>query len=173
MDQELTTIEKILIDTRNRNVSIRQAYLSNIKIINIISLRHLYYLIQSNKFSISFDDLVQSYKRKLKLHKNTYLQSKKPPEVMYNRTFINFIEYLSENNDFDIFELDSVIGKISDKKAILTVYSRETSLQFGFIINKGNSVSVNAVLIDMFERYGMENSKKIFKVFLADNVYEF
>ena len=171
--ENLKQIEDFLIDADLRRLSIYQAYISNSKIKNIVSLGYLYKLVEKDVFAVSKVFIRESYKKKQKQNRNIYIDSCKPPEVLFNRTYQDFKIYMKKHKNTDVFEIDSVIGKLDDKHAILTVFSRNTHLQFGFIINKSSSTSVNARFKELFENLGLFNSSLIFKVLLCDNGYEF
>lgn len=70
-------------------------------------------------------------------------------------------------------EYDSVIGKKTDKKAILTITLPQEDFQFGLLINKSNPDSVLRQLQKLFTKIGHKYVTKIFYINLADNGIEF
>lgn len=67
---------------------------------------------------------------------------------------------------------DSVIGKIDDKKAILTITFPKTRFQFGLLITKDSTRSVNAKIRNLQSKLG-DLYKRIFEINLSDNGVEF
>ena len=72
-----------------------------------------------------------------------------------------------------IVEFDSVIGTLTDKKAILTITLVKYNFQFGLLIEKGNSSSVYKTIRNLFDKIGIELAKKIFAICICDNGSEF
>lgn len=171
-EDELNEIDEILRDGFRRKLSLYQIYLTSTRIKQLISKSQLYTQVNDGVFSLDKDLLINCYRKKEK-PVILPIDNKKSPEILLNRTFACFQQFHEENPNVDVFELDSVIEKRTDKKAILTMTSRLTGLQVGFLIDKGSSESVNKVIFSLYERIGLEQSKRIFKVFLSDNGSEF
>lgn len=94
-------------------------------------------------------------------------------KMRYKRTFSFFNEYLKEHPQASVVEFDSIVGKLTDKKAILTIFFRKYNFQIGLLIDKGNPYSVNDQVSKLFENLGTEVVKKLFEVCLCDNGSEF
>ncbi|MDD3207710.1 MAG: hypothetical protein PHV19_04300, partial [Bacilli bacterium] len=93
--------------------------------------------------------------------------------VLIGRMFRDYLNYVRHHKTQHVTQYDSLIGKIADRQAILTIAFPKSSFQFGLLIKKGSSVSVNAHLKQLFSRLGSETVKRIFPVNLADNGVEF
>ena len=74
--------------------------------------------------------------------------------------------------DKQIFEYDSVIGKLNDHFAILTITHKETNFQFGFLVKKGLSAEVLEKINLLKSLFG-DKYYEIFEINLADNGTEF
>ena len=94
-------------------------------------------------------------------------------ERMYQRTFTDFTRYTKAHPDLSVVQYDSVIGKIDDKQANLTITFPKERFQFGRIIKKGDPTSVQGVMNWLFVSIGYEKAKEIFAINLADNGVEF
>ena len=93
-------------------------------------------------------------------------------ERMLGRTYSDYLDYVKDKPYLNIWQYDSVEGKIDDKKAILTITYPETRFQFGYLISKQNSKSVFA-RIRRLQRLLDSKYKLIFEVNLSDNGPEF
>lgn len=90
-----------------------------------------------------------------------------------NRTYSDYLDYIEHNKSKNIMQFDSVIGKINDKKAILTITFKKYSFQFGILIDKSNPGSVDSSLRKLKSKIGEELFYKIFAINIADNGLEF
>ena len=123
-----------------------------------------YHLKQVKKRKIS--------KKKTLRYETEYL-SKERAKYRYLRTFSFFEKYLKENQNASIVEFDSVIGKRSDKYAILTIYFRKYNFQIGLLIEKGNPYSVIEKVKELFSDFDEDMIKRLFEICLCDNGTEF
>ena len=80
---------------------------------------------------------------------------------MLGRTYSDFVNYVKENPQCNVWEYDSVIGKLEDKKAILTITFPDTRFQFGFLITKESSRSVNSKIRNLQSKLGNLYKKNI------------
>lgn len=91
---------------------------------------------------------------------------------MLGRTFSDYERHVAAHPGENVWQYDSVEGKIGDKKAILTITYPEFRFQFGYLISKQSATSVcrriRALQKLLGERYG-----EIFQVNLSDNGIEF
>ena len=94
-------------------------------------------------------------------------------ERLFKRTFTDFKKYTKSHPDKRVVQFDSVIGKRTDKTAILTVTFPKERFQFGIKIKKGDPESVYSNLHQFFLRIGQKRTKEIFPILLADNGVEF
>ena len=92
---------------------------------------------------------------------------------LIGRTFKDFIRFQSSHKRDNVVQYDSIIGKIDDRKAILTITFPAIGFQFGLLIRKGSSLSVTTQLKALFVRLGPTLVAKLFPINLADNGTEF
>ena len=81
--------------------------------------------------------------------------------------------YLKSHPTARVVQFDSVIGKQTDKYAILTITFPKERFQFGLRIVKSNPESVYGHLHQLFNMIGFEKTQEIFPILLADNGIEF
>lgn len=107
--------------------------------------------------------------------KKEYRNSKKsnplPVNVLYGRTYEDYKKYMDAYPESKVVQLDSVIGKIYDQKAILTIYFVNSKLQLGRFYYRGNIRTVQ-IMRELYN-IGLKNDTKLFDVVLADNGSEF
>ena len=86
---------------------------------------------------------------------------------------IDFEEYISNNPDANIVEMDTVIGQFEDRKCIMTLYFRKSKLMLMFLIKKYKTSEVTKVFNLIKELIGEELFKIMFEIILTDNGWEF
>lgn len=92
-------------------------------------------------------------------------------KLLYGRMYDDYLLYHSQYPDRTILELDTMIGKRNDKKAILTIYEPTTKLQIGILVNRYVD-SINAAIKKLIEDLEKVNAK-FFDAILTDNGSEF
>ena len=90
-------------------------------------------------------------------------------EVIAHRMFKDFLLYMEENPTLEALETDSVIGKRSDHKALLTIHVPSCNFMFGYVINKGSAISVLNVYRKLRSLLGRDDFVKLLPVILCDN----
>ena len=165
--------EKII----NQNQSIFMVLISDKHLREITSESSLRRYIDRGFLEVKNHHLKQVKKRKVKkkkaLKSDTEFLSKERAKYRYLRTFSFFKKYLKEHPNASVVEFDSVIGKRSDKYAILTIYFRKYNFQIGLLIEKGNPYSVIEKVKELFSKFDEETLKRLFEVCLCDNGSEF
>lgn len=91
-------------------------------------------------------------------------------EVLVNRTFQDYKDYTHSRKRV-VVQIDTVIGKKTDKKCLLTLFEPDSKFQWGYIIHKG-STAVNTVLSKMIQTLYSSN-RLFFDCLLSDNGTEF
>ena len=83
---------------------------------------------------------------------------KTPPldiNVLYGRTYDDYKKYMEAYPESRVVQLDSVVGKRNDEKAILTIYFKNSKLQLGRIYYRKNSSTVQ-IMRKIF-KIGLDN----------------
>ena len=89
--------------------------------------------------------------------------------IRKGRTLNNLEGYLKIHPEANIVEMDTVIGKLEDKKCILTLYFRNSKLMLMFLINKYKTGSVTKIFRKLYKILGYELFTKLFEIVLTDN----
>jgi IS30 family transposase len=88
------------------------------------------------------------------------------------RTYQDFVNFLFENPEVNVVEMDTVVGPRSGK-TLLTMLFRSCSLMLAFIMPDSKGSSVSAVFETLKTSLGSDLFKLLFPVFLTDNGSEF
>lgn len=92
--------------------------------------------------------------------------------LLMNRTYDDFLDYI-KHNDSLIVQLDTVIGKLIDKKKILTIHWPTFHFQIGILLDALNPMNVNRSLNNLRNLLGDSLYRKLFQVLVTDNGIEF
>lgn len=91
--------------------------------------------------------------------------------ILNGRTYEDYKKYMEAYPKSKVVQLDSVIGKANDKKAILTIFFTNSKLQIGKLYDRKHQNTVN--IMRKIYKTGIDNNVKLFDVVLADNGSEF
>ena len=94
-----------------------------------------------------------------------------PINVLNGRTYDDYKKYIKAYPNAKVVQLDSVIGKVSDKQAILTIFFKDSKLQLGKLYSKKYSPTVKTMR-ELYE-LAKKHNEILFDVVLADNGPEF
>lgn len=100
-----------------------------------------------------------------------YLSPALSADVLNGRTYEDYKKYIEAYPKSKVVQLDSVIGKANDSKAILTIFFLNNKLQIGRIYYRKHQNIVN--IMKSIYKAGINNNVKLFDVVLADNGSEF
>ena len=106
-------------------------------------------------------------------HRYDYSE-RKPVNVerMLGRTYSDYRKWVEAHPDANLWQYDSVEGKATDRKAILTIAYPEFRFQFGYLMPKGNAAAVLRRLNGLRKLLGADYAAA-FGCNLSDNGCEF
>lgn len=170
---EKKIINSILLEqVRNLKQSLHHVYSSNPVLQRICCERTIRRGIYRGDFDVKAHEL-----RRYVVYKHEYETEKKSQlkdlTVIIGRRYVDYIDYVNKHRRLNIVQYDSVIGQMSDEKAILTITFPKYGFQFGLLIYKSNPKSVTRKIRELFRKIGKEKVKEIFPINLADNGVEF
>lgn len=138
------------------------------------SIQSFYKYVHKGYFpSINDEMLARSFSYKPRNKKEQIKTISKDNIIKKGRKLTDFDEYIKNNPDANIVEMDTVIGKFEDKKCIMTLYFRKSKLMLMFIIKKYKPSEVSKVFETLRNKLGNDLYKKMFEVILTDNGWEF
>ena len=168
----INDIEKQIVPLiKNKKQSVNQVFINH-KDILYFSETTFYKYIDIGIFSLTNADLPKKIKyKKRKKHHN--IESKRELSLLNGRRYEDFIKFKSEHPNYNIVEMDTVIGMREENKCLLTLYIEATHFMLIFLLNKKDSSSVNARINFLKEKLGNKLYSKVFRIFLTDNGSEF
>ena len=115
-------------------------------------------------------DLPRTVQRKTTKH-NLERKTRIPIKLLNGRMYEDYCAYKENNPNKMILQIDLIIGKKTDKEAILTLFEPKSKLQVGFKV-KRTVFAINTKIMDLFndlEKFECQT----FEILLADNGAEF
>lgn len=169
-DETLKEIDPIITDGVKLGQSLHHIYVNSHVLQKKCCERTLRRYIYRGYLSVKAHQLPRyvRYSHKYEYEKNKIINV----ERMLERTFSDYKKYVEEHLDDNIWQYDSVEGKIDDKKAILTITYPGFRFQFGYLISKQNMTSVYKKFRTLQKLLG-KRYEEIFQINLSDNGPEF
>ena len=173
-ESNIDRINEIVTPLVKKGQSLHHIYETNNKLKLICSERTIRRLIYDGYLDVTASFLPR-YVRFRHNSKEYLIQRSKVSNIerMLGRTYTDYSKYLKSHPGLSAVQYDSVLGKKSDKKAILTITFPKERFQFGRLIQKGDPMSVISTMNYIFNLVGYDKAKEIFAVNLADNGLEF
>lgn len=154
--------------------SIHHIYVSNSSLELVCSERTIRRWIYDGLLSVKPHELHRYVRYKHNSKKENFeAKTLKNARVFEGRTYKDYKKYLKEHPKASIVQYDSVIGKRSDKKAILTIMFVKEDFQIGRVIRSSNPIDVQKELSLLFNKFNKEEIKDMFEANLTDNGVEF
>lgn len=113
-----------------------------------------------------------SLRNSIKFSKKEYVRPyPKPHHVLYGRTYRDYLIYKKLNPEKEIIQIDTVCGKLTDRKRLLTIHFPKYRFMFGYLFENINPEKVVFFFEDLFRIIG-EKANKMFQIILTDNGVE-
>lgn len=167
---EINNLNDILVPLiSERGQSIHQAYINNPNKI-MYSEKTIYKIIDLGLLEVRNIDLPRKvrFRQRVK-NKTTYKIDK---ECLIGRTYEDFIDYLNNNPDTSIVQMDTVIGK-QGGKCLLTIHFVNTSFMLAFLREHNDAQSVIDIFNNLQKELTIDKFKELFPLILTDNGSEF
>ena len=103
---------------------------------------------------LSVLDLLLKHQKKRRIIKNT--------DLLFGRTYEDYLDYIKDNESL-VVQLDTVVGKLIDKKKILTIHWPTFHFQIGILLDSLNPINVNNALIKLKNDIGEELYRSLFQ----------
>lgn len=171
--EHIDEIERIIVPLiKYKKQSINQVYINHSDILDFSKVT-FYNYIDNGILSLSNIDLPKKVKYKKRKSSNINTIYKRDTLILKNRTHEDYIVMIAKHPKYSKVQLDTVIGKSTDKKCLLTMYVVETHYMLIFLLDKKTAENVTNIFKDIKEGLGIEEYKKIFRIILTDNGVEF
>lgn len=179
---EHITIDEI--DYINENITPRiknGQSLQNIKMTdnNIkVSVSSLYNYTNSGLFNFKNIDLPKKVKYKKRKSKEETEDISKEKQTKINklkeeRNYDLFLKYAGEHPDYNITEMDTVIGTINSAKVLLTLLFRKSNFMIAFLVDNKKANTINKKLDELKQKITPLTFLLLFRIILTDNGVEF
>lgn len=169
---DLSMINRLVTNGLRKGQSLHHIYVSNPSI-QIVSERTIRRYLYDRRFEIGPSELPRyvRFNHNPKYKNNNYrLLSLKN---ILGRTYQDFQKFMENNKVKNVVELDTVVGKSIDERAILTIYLTKTKFMFGILVEKSVPKSVNKALLNLKRTINPKIWNEWFNVILTDNGLEF
>ena len=167
-EDEISRLNALISPLVRRGQSLHQIYITHQDEI-MCSEKTLYNYLDANLFDVTNGDLPRKARLRPRKQKKEYKVDK---GCRIGRNYQDFQEYLEQNPDTSIVQMDSVIGSVGGK-CLLTIHFVESSLMLAFLRDANTSQSVLKIFDELQERIGINRFKQIFPLILTDNGSEF
>jgi IS30 family transposase len=167
--EEFEIIDSIVTLGLNKKQSIYHIMCSNPDLIKV-SERTIYGWIGDGVMSASRADLKKAIRYKPRKQKR---KQTKPKGFTLDKTYEDFLEFRKNKPDINYVQMDTVEGKMSDNKVLLTFELMNSSLLLTYIIKHQRAVCVVEQFNRLEKKLGLEKFKEIFGVILTDRGSEF
>ena len=169
-EDEITNLNNILVPLIcEQGQSIHQAYINNKNKI-MFSEKTLYKLIDLGLLEVRNIDLPRKVRfRERQKEVNIYKVDK---NCLDGRTYEDFLNFINQNQDISIVQMDSVIGRKSGK-VLLTIHFVNCSFMLAFIREHNDAQSVIDIFNNLQKILKINTFKELFPIILTDNGSEF
>ena len=118
---------------------------------------------------LDFPRIVKYKKRKNSSNRRT----RKEREILINRKYTDFIEFISNNPDSNIVEMDTVEGLKNENDCFLTLLWRKSKFMLIFKLESQTTDEVTRIFEILQNLIPLDIYKDLFQVILTDNGHEF
>ena len=154
---------------KEQNQSVNEIYINNPDLLPFTKPT-FYSYVNQGLFHLCNLDLRR--KVRYKPRKNGIKVTRKETKIRINRTYKDFLDYISQHPNYNIVEMDTVEG-VKGGKVFLTLYFRKSHLMLIFLLDNKTTDEVNRVFNELKETLGLIPFKKLFRIILTDNGSEF
>lgn len=163
-------IENVIYDLIvNKQQSINEIYMNHPDLLDF-SKPTFYSYVNQGVFHLKNLDLRRKvvYKPRVKENKKKRIETK----IRINRTYDDFINFITLHPKFNIVEMDTVEGT-KGGKVFLTLFFRNSNLMLIFLLENKTTEEVIKIFDHLKNKLGIVLFRKLFRVILTDNGCEF
>ena len=169
--EEVYEINKTLTPLIKKGQTINHLYINHPDILDF-SKPSFYNYVNNGVFEFGPLDFPRIIKYKKRKNSNKR-RTRKEREILINRTYEDFIKYISEHPDVNIVEMDTVVGLQEESDCFLTLLWRKSKFMLIFKLENQTTDEVSRVFNILQELIPYEEYKRLFQVMLTDNGHEF
>lgn len=169
--EDVYVINTTLTPLIKKGQTINHLYINHPDILNF-SKPTFYNYINSGIFDfkpLDFPRIVKYKKRRNSKNRRT----RKEREILIGRKYIDFINFISNNSDLNIVEMDTVEGLQDENDCFLTLLWRKSKFMLIFKLESQTTEEVSRIFEILQTLIPLEIYKYLFEVILTDNGHEF
>jgi IS30 family transposase len=167
--EEIKRIDDIIKPLINKGHSIHHIVVNNRDSI-MLSEKTLYNYIEIGALSIKNIDLPK--KNRYRPRKRIQMGYKVDKKCLEGRKYGDYLEFLDENKDIAIVQMDTVEGR-KGGKVLLTIHFIDSSFMLMFLRDANDSKSVKESFKRIYDALGPKDFECLFPLLLTDNGSEF
>lgn len=168
-ERELLELDKVVSKRINQGLSIPVICMQKASVLPV-SERTIYTYIDRGLLGVSNIELRRKVQRKARKKTGPVLRVDRKCHI--GRNYYDYRNYMKENPDVCVCQLDSVIGT-SGGKVLLTIFFTNCDLQLMYLRRRNTARSVSAIFRLLRIKLGSERFKELFQVLLSDRGSEF
>lgn len=135
------------------------------------SMRTLYNYVDSSYLTARNIDMPRKMHFKQRYRHDR--RSKSMQTFCDGRTYVDYKEFIKNNPDLSICEMDTVVGGSGSKKVFLTLFIRNCSFMMVYLLPDKSQKSIIQTLNSICRMVGIEEFRRVFGVILTDRGTEF
>ncbi len=168
--EDVFNINNLITPLIMKGQTVNHIYINHPDILNF-SKTSFYNYVSLGLFEFKPSNLPRmvKYKKRNKIKR----RSRKEREILNGRTYSDFVNFIFNNPDAEITEMDTVEGLKSDSKCLLTIFFRKSNFMLIFLLESQTSDEVTKVFDYLQKTLPQSVYKKLFQVILTDNGHEF
>lgn len=168
--EELNRIDEIVSPRLQKGQSIHSICADEKDVLNL-SERSVYKYVNKGLLSAKPTDLQRTVQRRPRKKAGPAVKVDK--QCYKDRTYTDFEKYLEQNNNPNVVEMDSIVGKQGEVGVVLSLLLRNCDLQLYFYRSYNTARSVTEIFDELRSKLTDSEYSKLFKCILADRGTEF
>ena len=169
--EEIHIINKTITPLVKKGQTTNHLYINHPEILDF-SKSTFYKYINDGVFEFGPLDFPRMVKYKKRKNSNKR-RTRKEREILIGRKYTDFIEFISNNPDLNIVEMDTVEGLKEESDCFLTLLWRKTKFMLIFKLESQTTEEVSKIFEYLQKTLDEEIYKYLFQVILTDNGHEF
>lgn len=169
--EEIYKINNVLTPLIKKGQTINHLYINHPDILDF-SKPSFYNYVNNGVFEfgpLDFPRIVKYKKRK----NNPNRRTRKEREILINRKYTDFLDYISKNPYLNIVEMDTVEGLQTEEDCFLTLFWRKSNFMLIFKLESQTTEEVTRIFEILQAFIPEEDYKNLFPIILTDNGHEF
>lgn len=135
-----------------------------------LSVKTIYNYINCGALSVKNIDLPRKIRYKKRFQHNKSVNNQK---IFENKTYQDFLDYISKHSNEEIVEMDTVIGNAKSKKVLLTMLFKSSRFMIAFLLDRLHYLNVLEVFDYIEYNLGSGAMYDLMPIILTDRGFEF